>query len=114
VLDDRQALAITQAGPYPDIFYRVATAFTHPAARHPADVIWSMPDHVASRGFEVPGASGVRANAGFHGSLSRGGTLSVLASERHDFPVAPGSSLRADDLADLLPVLRGVRGDGAR
>ena len=47
-LADRQAFDATVAGPYPDIFYRVATAFTHAAARFPADILLSMPDDVAS------------------------------------------------------------------
>ena len=80
-LDDREAFEATAAGPYPDIFYRVATAFSHPASRFRADVLLSMPDDVASYGFNVPGAADIRAADGFHGSLSRASTLSVVASE---------------------------------
>jgi hypothetical protein len=103
-LEDRQAFALTLPGPYPDLFYRVATAFSHPAARYPANVLWSMPDDVASIGFEVPFAGEIRANAGFHGSLSRASTMSVVASEADGLPLA----VRSDDLADLFPVLGGA------
>ena len=101
-----QAFDATAAGPYPDIFYRVATAFTHAAARFPADILLSMPDDVASYGFAVPGAvADVRAADGFHGALSRASTLSVVASDSNPLPPA----VRSDDLADLFPVLGGER-----
>jgi hypothetical protein len=103
-LGDRQAFALTLHGPYPDLFYRVATAFSNPAARYPANVLWSMPDDVASIGFEVPFAGEIRANAGFHGSLSRASTMSVVASEAAGLPAA----VRSDDLADLFPMLGGA------
>jgi hypothetical protein len=103
-LGDRQSFAATLSGPYPDLFYRVATAFSNPAARYPANVLWSMPDDVASIGFEVPLAGEIRANAGFHGSLSRASTLSVLASEAGGLPAA----VRSDDLAELFPMLGGA------
>lgn len=106
VLADREAFVATAAGPYPDLFYRVATAFTHSAARFPAEVLLSMPDDVASYGFETPGAVDIRAVDGFHGSLSRGSTLSVVASQ--DYALPP--SVRSDDLADLFPVLGGKTG----
>lgn len=103
-LADREAFALTLPGAYPDLFYRVATAFSNPSARYPANVLWSMPDDVASVGFEVPLAGEIRANAGFHGSLSRASTMSVVASEAGGLPAA----LRSDDLADLFPVLGGT------
>jgi hypothetical protein len=102
-LSDRQAFEATVAGPYPDIFYRVATAFTHPAARFPADILLSMPDDVASFGFAIPGAVDIRAADGFHGSLSRASTLSVVASDTKLLPAA----VRSDELADMFPMLRG-------
>ena len=104
-LDDREAFDATAAGAYPDIFYRVATAFSHPASKFRADVLLSMPDDVASFGFNVPGAGEIRAIDGFHGSLSRGSTLSVVASEAFALPPA----VRSDDLADMFPALGGVR-----
>ena len=104
-LDDRVAFAVTRNGPYPDLFYRVATAFTHPAARFPADILLSMPDDVASYGFTVPGAADIQAADGFHGSLSRASTMSVVASQTFALPEA----VRGDDLADMFPILRGER-----
>lgn len=62
-----------------------------------------MPDDVASLGFEVPLAGEIRANAGFHGSLSRASTMSVVASEIAALPPA----MRSDDLAELFSVLGG-------
>jgi hypothetical protein len=103
-LADRDAFDATVAGPYPDIFYRVATAFTHPAALFPADVLLSMPDDVASLGFEIPGAVEVRAADGFHGALSRASTVSVVASDSKPLPAA----VRSDELADMFPMLRGA------
>jgi len=104
-LADRQAFEATLSGPYPDIFYRVATAFTHAAARFPADILLSMPDDVASFGFAVPGAVvDVRAADGFHGALSRASTLSVVASDSKQLPAA----VRSDELADMFPMLRGA------
>jgi hypothetical protein len=102
-LADGDALLATLRGPYPDIFHRVATAFTDPAARYPADVIWSMPDDVASIGFEIPAVSGIRANDGFHGNLGRRSSLAALASDTFSFPPA----VRSDSLLDLLPALSG-------
>ena len=104
-LADRQAFDATVSGPYPDIFYRVATAFTHAAARFPADILLSMPDDVASYGFAVPGAvADIRAADGFHGALSRASTLSVVASDSKVLPPA----VRSDELADMFPMLRGA------
>jgi hypothetical protein len=100
-LDDGHAFALTAAGPYPDLFHRVATAFTHPAVRIPADVILSFPDDVASFGFHVPGSGDGVAVDGFHGALGRGATLSVLASEA----MTPTPAVRADDLLRLFPAL---------
>lgn len=102
-LADREAFTVTLPGAYPDLFYRVATAFSNPAARYPASLFWSMPDDVASVGFEVPFSGSIRANSGFHGSLTRAATLSVVASEAGGLPAA----LRSDDLADLFPILGG-------
>ncbi len=103
VFADRDAFEATRTGPYPDIFYRVATAFSDPAAKFPADVLLSMPDDVASFGFTVPGAGEIRAAAGFHGSLTRAATLSVVASQAFNLPAA----VRTDDLADMFPAMRG-------
>ena len=105
-LTDRQAFDATVSGPYPDVFYRVATAFTHAATRFPADILLSMPDDVASFGFAVPGAVvDVRAADGFHGALSRASTLSVVASDSKPLPPA----VRSDELADMFPMLRGAQ-----
>jgi len=105
-LADRAAFEATRAGPYPDIFYRVATAFTNPAAQFPADILLSMPDDATSFGFTIPGAVvDVHAVDGFHGALSRASTLSIVASDSNPLP----SALRSDDLADLFPVLGGER-----
>jgi hypothetical protein len=103
VLADRDAFEATRTGPYPDIFYRVATAFSNPAIEFPADVLLSMPDDVASVGFTIPGAGEIRAASGFHGSLTRAATVSVLASQSFTLPAA----VRSDDLADMFPTLRG-------
>jgi hypothetical protein len=100
-LSDSDTLAITLAGPYPDLFYRVATAFSDPAARYPAEVLWSLPDDVASIGFEIPAVSGIRANDGFHGNLGRRASLAALASDTFPLPAA----VRSDTLLDLFPSL---------
>jgi hypothetical protein len=102
VLDDAAAFALFRPGRYPDLVARVATAFTHPAASIPADVLLSLPDDVASYGFHIPGSGDGVAIDGFHGGLGRGGSLSVLASEA----IAPAPMTRADDLADLFPALQ--------
>ena len=105
-LADRAAFEATHDGPYPDTFYRVATAFTNPAAEFPADILLSMPDDATSFGFTIPGAVvDVHAVDGFHGALSRASTLSIVASDSHPLP----SAVRSDDLADLFPVLGGQR-----
>jgi hypothetical protein len=101
VLSDDEARAATAEGEHPDLFYRVATAFTHPAARFPASVLLSLPEDVASFGFHVPGSGDGVAIDGFHGGLGRGGSVSVLASEA----MIPGRSVRADDLLTLFPAL---------
>lgn len=100
-LGDRASFEATVDGPYPDLLYRVATAFSDPVSRHPPQVILSMPDDVASFGFHLPGGGDRTAIDGFHGSLSRGSTIAVLASEVASFPAA----LRADDLIGLFPEL---------
>jgi hypothetical protein len=103
-LSDGEAFEATRSGPYPDIFYRVATAFSNPAAQHPADVFLSFPDDVAAIGYIVPGAGDLRAASGFHGSLTRAATLSVVASQSFSLPAA----VRSDDLADMFPAMRGA------
>jgi hypothetical protein len=101
-LTDAEALAATAAGPYPDLFYRAATAFTHPAARNRADVLLSLTDEVASYGLHIPGSGDDAFVDGFHGSLSRASTLSVLATE---LDLTLPAAVRSDDLPELLPGL---------
>jgi hypothetical protein len=79
----------------------VATAFTDPTARFPADVILSLRDDVASFGFHLPGTDDSLAVDGFHGALSRASSLSVVASQSRSLPPA----VRADDLGALFPAL---------
>jgi hypothetical protein len=100
-LPDDGAFALTARQRYPDLFYRVATAFEHPAARHRSEVILSLPDDVASYGFHVPGSGDGVAVDGFHGGLARGATMSVLAAQGF----TPPAAVRADDLLELLPGL---------
>jgi hypothetical protein len=100
-LSDQQAFALTVDGPYPDLFHRVATAFTDPTVRFPADVILSLRDDVASFGFHLPGTDDSLAVDGFHGALSRASSLSVVASQNRSLPPA----VRADDLGVLFPAL---------
>lgn len=100
-ITDRESLAATAQGPYPDVFFRVASAFLHPAVRHPAEVILSMPDDVTSFGFHLPGSGDSQAVHGFHGSLTRGSALTVVATETHVLPPV----VRADELLDWLPPL---------
>jgi hypothetical protein len=101
-LTDQQAFAATIGGPYPDIFHRVASAFTNPTAKYPPSLILSLRDDVASFGFHLPGTDDSLAVDGFHGALSAASTMSVVASQSHALPAA----VRADDLYDLLPPLR--------
>jgi hypothetical protein len=100
-LTDQQAFALTVDGPYPDLFHRVATAFTDPIVRFPADVILSLRDDVASFGFHLPGTDDSLAVDGFHGALSRNSSLSVVASQSRALPPA----VRADDLRTIFPAL---------
>jgi hypothetical protein len=100
-LSDRDAFEATRVGPYPDIFYRVATAFSNPAAQYPADVFLSLPDDAAVLGYLPPGAGDIH-SAGFHGSLTRAATLSVVASQSFSLPPA----VRSDQLVDLFPALK--------
>ncbi len=104
-LGDAEAFARTADGPYPDLFHRVATAFEHPAARHPADVLLSLPDDVASYGFRISENVDGVAIDGFHGSLSRAASLSVLAAEQRPLPAA----VRSDDLRTMFPALGASR-----
>jgi hypothetical protein len=103
VLGDGEAFAATIGGPYPDLFYRVATAFTDPTVQFPADVILSLRDDVASFGFHLPGTDDSLAVDGFHGALSRASSLSVVASQARSLPPV----VRADDLRGLFPALAG-------
>ncbi len=100
-IGDRASFAATAGGPYPDLLYRVATAFSDPTARDPPEVILSMPDDVSSFGFHLPGGIDRTAVDGFHGALTRGSALSVVASETYELPPA----MRADDLLPLFPTL---------
>jgi hypothetical protein len=101
-LGDGEAFEATRRGPYPDVFYRVATAFTDPTVTTPASVILSLRDDVASFGFHLPGTGDQLAVDGFHGALSRASTMAVVASQSHPLPPA----VRADDLSRLFPALR--------
>jgi hypothetical protein len=100
-LDDAEAFAATATGRYPDLFHRVATAFTHPSVRFPPQVILSLRDDVASYGFHLPGSGDHLAIDGFHGALSRASSLSVIASQSASLPPL----VRADDLATIFPAL---------
>ncbi|MDX2020083.1 MAG: hypothetical protein SF187_07560 [Deltaproteobacteria bacterium] len=101
-MDDERSFALTHNSRYPDPFHRIATAFTDAAARNPPEVILSMPDEVSSFGFHLPGGSDHAAIDGFHGALTRGSSLSVMASQAHELPEA----LRAETLLTLFPELR--------
>jgi hypothetical protein len=100
-LTDEEARDATAGGPYPDLFHRVATAFTNPTVRFPASVILSLRDDVASFGFHLPGTDDALAVDGFHGALSRASSLSVVATEKRSLP----REVRADDLVQLFPEL---------
>jgi hypothetical protein len=102
-IPDAEAFAATRLGPYPDLFHRVATAFTDPTVTTPASIILSLRDDVASFGFHLPGSGDHLAVDGFHGALSRASTLAVVASQTHQLPAA----VRADDLIELFPALKG-------
>jgi hypothetical protein len=101
-VSDSEAFEATRSGPYPDLFHRVATAFTDPTVRYPATVLLSLRDDVASFGFHLPGTGDGLAVDGFHGGLSRASTLSVVASQGRTLPAA----VRIDDLGALLPGLQ--------
>jgi hypothetical protein len=105
VIDDIQALELTASGPYPDIFYRVATAFEHPAAANKADIFISFADEFVSIGFHVPGLGDSMSTKGFHGSLTDGSSRAVIASEGRPLP----AFLRGDDLLKVLPELASER-----
>jgi hypothetical protein len=100
-LDDTEAFAATSTGRYPDLFHRVATAFTHPSVRFPPQVILSLRDDVASFGFHLPGSGDHLAIDGFHGALSRSSSLAVVASQSASLPPL----VRADDLATIFPAI---------
>ena len=100
-LSDEEAFSVSAGGPYPDLFHRVATAFTDPTVKYPASVILSLRDDVASFGFHLPGTDDSLAIDGFHGALSRASSLSVVATETRALPPA----VRADDLIRLFPSL---------
>jgi hypothetical protein len=102
-IPDAEAFAATRLGPYPDLFHRVATAFTDPTVTTPASIILSLRDDVASFGFHLPGSGDHLAVDGFHGALSRASTLAVVASQSYQLPAA----VRADDLIELFPALKG-------
>ena len=76
--------------------------FTDKTVTEPGDVLLSMPDNVTSFGFHLPGTGDHLAVDGFHGSLSRGSSMGVLASQSHTF----SGPVRADDLLDVLIPLR--------
>jgi hypothetical protein len=101
VISDAQALVLTAGAPYPDIFYRVATAFENPAATNKADIFISFPDDLVSGGYKVPVLGGSSTAKGFHGSLSAAPSHAVLASERRALP----SVLRGDDVLQVMPEL---------
>lgn len=100
-LNPSQAFERTASGPYPDLLHRVATAFQDRTVAQPPQVILSMPDDVASYGFHLPGGGDKTAVDGFHGALTRGSSVSVLASQARTLPAA----LRADDLLATFPIL---------
>lgn len=101
-LDDDRSFAVTHSSRYPDAFHRIATAFTDGSAQNPPQIILSMPDDVSSFGFHLPGGGDHAAIDGFHGALTRGSSLSVMASQSHELPPA----LRAETLLKLFPELR--------
>ena len=100
-LDDERSFDVTHGSRYPDAFHRIATAFTDGAARTPPEVILSMPDDVSSFGFHLPGGGDHAAIDGFHGALTRGSSVSVMASQAHPLPPA----LRAENLLTFFPEL---------
>ena len=102
LLSRQEAFLATIHGNYPDLFARVATAFTDKTVTEPGDVLLSMPDDVTSFGFHLPGTGDHLAVDGFHGSMSRGSSMGVLASQKHTFT----GPVRADDLLDVLVPLR--------
>ena len=101
-LGDRESFERTHNSAYPDPFHRIETGFSDKTAQFPPQVIISMPDNVSSFGFHLPGGGDHASIDGFHGALTRGSSLSVLASQSTLLP----SALRAEDLLDTFPALR--------
>jgi hypothetical protein len=85
----------------PDRFARIDGAFTAPAARIFADRMVSFTDDVVAAGFRLPGRPDAASPpAGIHGSQSRAGTLSAVATQI-DVVAPTGRSRRRPD--PLLP-----------
>lgn len=101
-LGDRESFERTHNDAYPDPFHRIETGFSDKTVQFPPQVMISMPDNVSSFGFHLPGGGDHASIDGFHGALTRGSSLSVLASQSTMLPPA----LRADDLLDTFPALR--------
>jgi hypothetical protein len=101
-IDDASAFELTRKGRWPDLFARIDTAFTAPSVRIFADVMVSFADGYVATGFRLPGGSDAAFSAGFHGSLTRASTLSVVATQTGR---ALPPAVRTDDLIRLFPDL---------
>ena len=99
---DEELFAYTRLAKYPDLFYRVRTAFAPIGLKYPADVMVSFKPTYASLGFRLPGGAKDIATAGFHGALEELGTLGTLLSDEKDLPDA----VRSDTFLDLFPNLK--------
>lgn len=101
-LSDEAVFTASASGSYPDLLYRVRTAFEPVSVDFPPQVLVSFKRPFASMGFEIPGEANEIASEGFHGGLDAGGSMGMLLTEERDLPPA----VRSDMFLDLFPQLR--------
>jgi hypothetical protein len=99
-VSDEALFALTKDGDYPDLFYRVRTAFSGQLTEFPADVLLSNKSGWQSRGSIPPPDPNAIIGAGGHGAAHVDGMGTLLTEER-DLPDAA----RADAFLDLFPHL---------
>ena len=99
---DEELFGFTFSSAYPDLFYRVRTAFDPISVRWPADVLVSFELGWVSAGFSLGSATDNVATEASHGALLRRGSLGVLLTQERQLP----SGFRADNLLEFFPELR--------
>lgn len=98
---DEALFAATVERTYPDLFFRARTSLLPISIRNTADILFSLREDFALKGFSAPVGDEAGA-AGSHGAMRGDGSLAMLLTEEREVPAA----IRSENILEMFPALK--------